>query len=70
MARGIYQASASIQFTVNEENEVQLLEVETLFPYLESFIEERLTSRKLTTEGLEPGTVYTLDILFQTEEQM
>jgi len=68
MKHGINEAIANIQFTVNEKNEVQVLDIETSYPFLEAFIEQRLTNRKLNTEGLTPNTVYTLAVLFQTEE--
>ncbi|HMB63504.1 MAG TPA: hypothetical protein VKN36_10550 [Eudoraea sp.] len=54
--------TAKIRFTINEENEIVVLSVNTENEVLEAFVKSRLNYQKVRLQGIKEGRMYTVPI--------
>ena len=64
---GIQAGEVIINFTINDANELVLLDVASRHPYLEKFVKEKLDRQKVGIENLSTGEEYNIKISFQAE---
>ena len=62
---GITEADVQIQFTIEENGMINILNVKTGNDYLAAFIKEKLNNKKLTTKNVKEDLVYYLSIKFE-----
>lgn len=61
---GIEKARVRVQFRLDEERRIKVVEVGAPEHYLKRFIEQRLNGEKLKVDGLQPDTDYFIDLRF------
>lgn len=57
---------ATIEFVINAQNKIVILEVHTRSPYLERFIKEKVNYRPAKVKGLVKLRPYMLSVTFET----
>lgn len=65
---GIEGSKAIINFTLNQDNEMVVLNVIADNTYIEDFIHQRLNNVKVKTKGLDQFMSYNISILFRSEK--
>lgn len=65
---GIYEQEVSVAFSIDQDGRIVLEEVATQDVYLKTFLEKSLNKRKIETQNLEVGAVYTITFLFLSEK--
>ncbi|MCB0589213.1 MAG: hypothetical protein KDD06_28255 [Phaeodactylibacter sp.] len=66
--KGIAETYAFIHFTVNENNEIVLLDVVSDSEYIREYITEALNKQKVDAKGLEAFTEYNIRFEFRSEK--
>jgi len=64
---GIAETFAFINFTVNERNEIVVLNVVSDSDYIREYIKQRLNKQKVDATGLEAFTEYNVKVAFRSE---
>ena len=54
--------TAKVEFTVNQDQEIVILDVETKHAILKRFLKNRLNHRKIKLEGVEEGAKYVVPV--------
>lgn len=54
--------TAKVRFTINEENEIVVLSVNTENDVLEAFVKSRLNYQKVQLPGIKEGRMYTIPV--------
>ncbi|MCB0553076.1 MAG: hypothetical protein KDD02_05945 [Phaeodactylibacter sp.] len=65
---GITETQAFVHFTLNEDNEIIVLEVVADNEYIREYITESLDHRKVNAPGVEAFTEYNIKVSFRTEK--
>ena len=66
--KGIAETYAFIHFTVNEDNEIVVLDVVSDSEYIREYIKQSLNNQKVGAEGLEAFTEYNMRVAFRSEK--
>ncbi len=66
--KGIAETHAFINFMVNEDNEIVILNVVSDNDYIKEFVRESLNRKKVEADGLETFTEYNIKIAFRSEK--
>ena len=65
---GITTADVWINFTLNEKNQIVILDVDSESNYLESFVKERLESQEIRINSLVQNKEYNIKISFASQK--
>ncbi|MCO6477106.1 MAG: hypothetical protein J5I94_10825 [Phaeodactylibacter sp.] len=66
--KGIAETHAFINFMVNEDNEIVVLNVVSDNDYIKEYVKESLNRKKVEADGLETFTEYNIRIAFRSEK--
>ena len=66
--KGIAETHAFINFTINENNEIVVLNVVSDSEYIREYIENALNKQKVGTKGLDTFTEYNIKVAFRSEK--
>ncbi len=65
---GIAETQAFINFTINEDNEIVVLNVIADNEYIKDYVTRSLNKRKINADGLEAFTEYNIKVAFRSEK--
>lgn len=64
-SHGLTEATATIEFIVNDKHEVEVREIQAQDAYIKEFIKNRLNKQKIDLTNIKTNTVYSIEMTFR-----